>query len=96
MEQRTPCNRYDKDGNLVPKKVFSTFDKALRRAREVNLKRGKTEMMVAYKCPICSEFHIGHNGEKITDKYRKAVIPKMFSIKVVGKIDLDELNKRTK
>jgi len=96
MKKRTPCQRFDKDGNLVPKKAFNTFENALRRARELNLRKGETDMLTPYKCPICALFHMGHNGEKITDAYRKAVIPKMFAIKVVGKIDLEELSKRIK
>jgi transposase-like protein len=42
--------------------------------------------VVAYKCKSCHKFHVGRNGNTISDKEKEKWKPKGFTI--IGKINL--------
>lgn len=94
--------RKKEDGTEVrkPKKKFDTQEEAIEQCKKLNARPQQITKLVPYKCPHCHKFHIGRNGKKISDKYRKKLIkdntisnrPKnLGNFKVVGKIDLGKV-----
>ena len=76
MFDRNPCEKlvgYDLYDNpiFVPKQVYETDKEAIEAARVMNLKPGRTHKCVAYKCPKCHKWHIGRNGNLLTEKSLK-------------------------
>jgi len=79
------------NGQLIdkPKRAFDTNEQAISHAKMVNALPDRKFKVVAYKCKTCFKFHVGRNGNNITDKEKdKWNKPKGFTI--VGKIDLNK------
>jgi hypothetical protein len=100
----------DDDGNEVLKDKVQFKDKidAMIKSKVVMLNKNVTDTLDVYKCGICNSYHIGRNGEKISDfdrkkykhdlarlfKKRELERLKNFKPKIVGKIDLSTIPKR--
>ncbi len=63
-------------------KAKRSFDTELRAQQEcfkLNLKPETIHKLVAYKCPICNKWHIGHHSSKSLDDKDKAKIQKQYN-----------------
>ena len=76
------------NGQLIdkPKRPFNDLEAAIKHAKSVNALPDRKFKVVAYKCKSCYKFHVGRNGNTITDKEKQKWKPQGF--KIVGKIDL--------
>lgn len=76
------------NGELIdkPKKPFDTLEQAIKHAKSVNSLPDRKFKVVAYKCKSCHKFHVGKNGNTISDKEKEKWKPKGFTI--IGKINL--------
>jgi hypothetical protein len=54
-----------------PKKVYETHDEAIIAARVQNASKYTSYKLVAYRCEECNKYHIGHNGNVLSEKDRK-------------------------
>lgn len=107
-KQRTACRKIVKIGGketLKNKIAYNTLDEAIIVCRIVNLYPDRTDKVAPYKCTVCHKYHIGRNGTKISEKYRKKAKRliesdridalyfrnKNINLKVIGKIDLDKI-----
>ena len=93
--ERNHCQRiagYDENHEpiLKLKNKYATLDIAIRYAKRYNLNTTQNLKLVAYKCTVCHQYHIGRGKTVITDKYRKKLKKEASTIqfKVVGKIKL--------
>jgi len=95
--ERTPCNRFTDEGKLIPKELYRTFDAAKRVAIERNFKNGLNKTrLAAYQCSICNNYHVGRTNKLITRGYANRAKGELFSVKVVGKIDLSKFKGKRK
>lgn len=76
------------NGQLVdkPKRPFNDLEAAIRHAKSVNALPDRKFKVVAYKCKCCYKFHVGRNGNTITNKEKEKWKPQGF--KIIGKINL--------
>jgi hypothetical protein len=93
--ERNHCqkiNGYDKNNEpiLKLKNKYGSLDIAIRYAKRYNLTTKQDRKLVAYKCTVCHQYHIGRGETLITEKYRKKLKKEASTIKfkVVGKIEL--------
>lgn len=70
-----------------PKRAFATNELAIAHAKQVNSLPDRKFKVVAYKCGTCHKFHVGRNGNEISNK-EKQKWTKKVEFKIVGKIDL--------
>lgn len=54
-----------------PKKVYETHGEAIIAARIQNASKSTFYKLVAYQCDECHKYHIGHNGNVLSEKERK-------------------------
>lgn len=54
----TQCYR-EINGNIVYKRKLNTSDEAIKEAKRLNNKPNQIHKTVAYKCAICSKYHVG-------------------------------------
>lgn len=79
------------NGELIdkPKRVFNTLEDAIKHCKLMNSLPERKFKIVSYKCKVCHKFHVGRNGNEITNKeknkFKEATRP---IFKVIGKIDL--------
>ena len=68
-------DRYDAEmkPQYKPKKGFKTEIEAVFRCYQLNLLPHSIHKAVAYKCPKCGMWHIGHNNITLTDKRREQI-----------------------
>lgn len=59
------------NNELIPKKSYKTEQEAVTLARFLNSKENVIHKMVAYKCSKCDNWHIGSNGNLLTDDDRE-------------------------
>jgi len=59
------------NNELIPKKSYETEQEAVTLARFLNSKENVIHKMVAYKCSKCDKWHIGSNGNLLTDDDRE-------------------------
>lgn len=98
--QKTPCERFDEiDGvvSIVKKRAHRTLEKAQEAADKQNTNLEIVEKLNPYKCSNCEYYHVGRNGELLTqadtDEAWERIKPdeyKSINFKVVGKIDLSQ------
>ena len=64
---------YMVDGKVfIKEKVgYSTDKEAIERARVMNCRRDTIHKLVAYKCPICQNWHVGRSRKVLTEKERE-------------------------
>lgn len=76
------------NGELIdkPKKAFNNLEEAIKHAKSVNALPDRKFKVVAYKCKCCHKFHVGKNGNTISQKEKEKWKPKGF--KIIGKINL--------
>ena len=93
--ERNHCQKiagYDENHEpiLKLKNKFGSLDIAIRHAKRANIKTTQNYKLVAYKCTVCHQYHIGRGKTVITEKYRKKLKKEASAIKfkVVGKIQL--------
>ena len=71
--------RYMKNGEWFEKDklAYPTMDSAISQARKMNMKSETIHKVMAYKCPVCNQYHVGRTKYVLTDKdrtdYRKAL-----------------------
>jgi len=106
--KRTHCEKYwkNEDGEItsvVKKRKYKTMEKAQIAADEQNVMNSRSQLLNPYKCSVCSAFHVGRTGEKITDDDVDAIYErrierkyKVPTFKIVGKIDLSKFEKTVK
>lgn len=104
----TTLEGYEENGQSVKKakKQFDTLDEAIRVAKLENARPERFNKVVAYKCTTCHKYHIGRNGNTISDKEKRklqeelgldAKIQKIKddnrfrNIKQVGWVDLSKI-----
>ncbi len=61
------------------KKGFDTELRAQQECFKLNLKPETIHKLVAYKCPICNKWHIGHHSSKSLDDKDKSKIQKQYN-----------------
>jgi hypothetical protein len=59
------------NNELIPKKSYNTEQEAVTLTRFLNSKENVIHKMVAYKCSKCGKWHIGNNGNLLTDDDRE-------------------------
>lgn len=69
------CYKYignDENGNPTYKlkKAYKTQDEAIDAAKILNSHNHVISKVVPYKCSECHLYHIGRNGNQLTEKYR--------------------------
>jgi len=101
--RRNHCQRYvtDRGGNpisVADKMKYSTMEKAQLAADEQNLLLSRKDKIVPYHCSVCSQYHVGRNGEELTqddvDEIWQRTRPVEYrapDIKILGKIDLSKV-----
>ncbi len=99
---RTQCQRFVIENgeavSVVDKIKYNTLKKAQNFADEQNLLMKRKDKVVPYHCRICDKYHVGRNGEELTqedadeiwertkpDKYR------ISGLKILGKLDLSKV-----
>jgi len=72
---------YAADGSRTykAKKSFDTELRAQQECFKLNLKPEAIHKLVAYKCPICNKWHIGHHNSKSLDEKDKIKIQKQYN-----------------
>ncbi len=100
---RNHCQKYilDKNGepiSVADKMKYPTMGKAQLAADEQNLNLSRKEKIVPYRCVVCKNYHVGRNGEKLTQldmeeiwKRTKPAEYRRPEVKVVDKIDLSKV-----
>ena len=69
------------------KRSFETEIKAQSICFQLNLKPETIHKLVAYKCPVCNKWHIGHHSNKTLDEKAKLKIQKQYNEwKIIHKI----------
>ncbi len=65
----------DEIGNSIfkEKQKFITLDDAISRAKLMNSKIDREFKVVAYKCKYCYHYHIGKNGNVVTDRDKEKI-----------------------
>lgn len=65
-------SHFDERGNTVfkEKQRFKTLDDAIVVAKIMNRNDDREFKVVAYKCQYCYQYHIGKNGNLVTDRDR--------------------------
>lgn len=65
-------SHFDELGNAVfkEKKKYITLDDAIVVAKIMNCDDDREFKVVAYKCQYCHQYHIGKNGNFVTDRDR--------------------------
>ena len=105
---RTHCETFQtEDGKpiTVKKKKYETLDSAIYEAKKLNARPKQIIKLVPYKCTVCHNYHLGRNGNTITEKYRSKLIKQlkaeewekkhaMPKFKIIGKIDLSKFGKK--
>ena len=68
-------SHFDDFGNSVfkPKQQFDTLDSAISNAKKVNSDSSRKFKVVAYKCKYCYQYHVGKNGNVVTDRDRDKI-----------------------
>ena len=61
------------------KKSYETELRAQKICFEINLKPETIHKLVAYKCPVCNKWHIGHHASKYLDEKDKIKIQKQYN-----------------
>lgn len=63
----------DKNGEITfaPKRQYDTLEEAIRVAKRLNSQEVQETKAVAYKCHRCFKYHVGRNGNPISDRDRK-------------------------
>lgn len=74
--EKTPCVKFgwiDEDGKIVyvKKRTYETDKEAIEAARILNTKENRIQKVVTYKCPKCFKWHVGRNGNELTEKDKK-------------------------
>jgi hypothetical protein len=69
----------------VPKKAYDTELKAQEMCFFLNLQPTSITKMVAYKCPVCQKWHIGHGGKIIDANEREKIRLQYEKWKIVNK-----------
>ena len=67
-------------------KVKRSFDTELRAQYECfkrNIKPEAIHKLVAYKCPVCHKWHIGHNNTILEDKDKKKIQKQFNEWKII-------------
>lgn len=105
--KRNHCQRYvtDRSGNpiaVADKMKYPTMEKAQLAADEQNLLLSRKEKIVPYHCSVCKQYHVGRNGEELTQddvdeiwERTRPVEYRVPDIKVIGKIDVTTIEKKT-
>lgn len=77
--------RYIMNGQWVEKDKLSypDMDKAISAARKINMRPESIHKMVAYKCSICGQFHIGRTKTELTNKDREKYIKAEKKLKLL-------------
>jgi hypothetical protein len=101
--QRYVTDRYGKPIAVADKMKYPTMEKAQLAADEQNLLLSRKEKIVPYHCSVCKQYHVGRNGEGLTQddvdeiwERTKPVEYRMPEVKVIGKIDVTTIEKKTK
>jgi hypothetical protein len=97
LNKKTPCQTIitiEGERILKNKIKYRSEVAAQRKANNHNLKKGTTEMVDAYQCSECGEWHIGRNGKKLTKSSKGKLIMEKVKFTVVGKIDLSKFDKK--
>ena len=78
---------YDKDHNPVykSKKAYNSEHDALIAAFNINIRPETIKKIVAYKCPVCNKWHLGHNNT-ILSTYEKNKIKERFKFLLKNKM----------
>lgn len=65
--------RYMKNGEWFEKEklAYPNLDSAISHARKMNLRNEQIHKMMAYKCSICGQYHIGRTKSVLTNKDRE-------------------------
>lgn len=65
-------SHFDEFGNSVfkEKQRFETLDEVIGVAKSMNLKDDRKFKVMAYKCQYCHKYHIGKNGNVVSDRDR--------------------------
>lgn len=107
-DSRTHCETFQtEDGKpiTVKKKKYDTLDSAIYEAKKLNARPKQIIKLVPYKCTVCHNYHLGRNGNPITEKYRSKLLKELKAIelekklampkfKIIGKIDLSKFGKK--
>lgn len=87
------------NGEVVTKdkKKFITLEGAIQHCKVKNALPDRMRKIVAYKCPVCHQYHVGRNGHKLTTNYKNKLVKESqiiykisypVNVKVLGKITL--------
>lgn len=69
----------DRSIRYKAKRSFDTELKAQSICFQLNLKSETIHKLVAYKCPVCHKWHIGHHNNKILNDKDKVKILKQYN-----------------
>lgn len=105
--KRTHCEKFikDKDGKIsvVDKVKYATLEEAQEAADKQNILLTRTEKIYPYQCRVCKQFHVGRNGDRLTqddvDEIWERIKPVEYrapELKVIGKVDIKEIEEREK
>jgi len=100
--KKTHCETYVTDDkgkpvSVVKKQWYPTIEKAQRAADEQNYEVYGNQKLEPYQCSVCSRYHVGRNGKKVTDDDLDEIwdrtIGKKYKLpdfKLVGTVDLSK------
>jgi hypothetical protein len=73
IKDKRHWTRYIVNGKWVEKEkvVYSTDKEAIEKARLMNLSVKQIHKAIAYKCPICLQWHVGRSKKVLTEKDRE-------------------------
>ena len=98
MECTTFSHIDEKTGERIhkPKLFYKTHFEAENQAKLQNIEYEKKYVLKAYKCTKCKKYHIGRNGDIITEEYLKEIkkTVRLQGLKILGKIELPKETKK--
>lgn len=51
--------------------AYPSLDIAIEYARKINMRKDTIRKVVAYKCSVCGQYHIGRSYKSLTEKERE-------------------------
>jgi len=79
---------FNDDGSITykVKRSFDTELKAQEICFKINLRSDTIHKLVAYKCPVCGGWHIGHNNTILEDNDKKKIKKQFNEWKIIHNI----------
>lgn len=77
--------RYISNGEWIEKDkiAYPTLDIAIEKARKMNMYPKTIHKVVAYRCAICGQYHVGRSKSELTDKDREKYKKAEYKLKML-------------